>query len=599
MAHDGCRVSSSEANALMANSPDVMPALSGPTAARNRSNDWKLAPVARTFHWAQSGWLLEVGLLILVGIATGLIVNSWSVLSGTVDEPYHIANGLDWLEHGTQADFVDPPLAQGAVALGLYLEGKHFPAGDNEISDKGVAILESGGNYRNNLKLARFGELLFFSLGCVIVWLWARRWFNRATAGWAVVLFVSLPPILAHSGLATVDMAGTATIATALYVFVRCLENPSWQRLVLLGGAVALAFLSKLSSIAFLGSCFFIAFIYLALRKRGAALKVVRWRRLCGQALLVVAVAFITLWGGYRFSFRPAAYKVSYQTLDHELANKPRLHSLIYEAIKVPLPVTEFLRGVYEVASHNKRGHDSYLLGQYRNTGWWYFFPVVVGVKTPIGFLILAGFGIFAILRGLHFSAWQQHLTVIFPVAITAVCMSSRIDLGVRHILPIYPMLVVIAGYAASQLIVLAKRFSPAIAALPVLLALWTVADAWTNRADELAYFNQFAGSHPERILAESDLDWGQDLYLLSSRLKAIGVNHVSIKYFGTTPLDTADLPPYSTLSADVPTTHGYAAISVRYLTLEYAKDGSFDWLKNRTPLEIVGKSIYLYDLDR
>jgi hypothetical protein len=528
-------------------------------------------------------------------------MRSWSVLSGTVDEPCQIANGLDWLERGIQDRLINPPLAQGATALGLYLEGKHFPAGNSgSCGDKGVAILQSSGNYQNNLKLARLGDLPFFFLGCVIVWLWARRWFNTATAGWAVLLFVSLPPILAHSGLATVDMAGAATITTALYAFVRCLENPSWQTLALLGAAIALAFFSKFSSIAFLGSCFFVAFIYLALRKRGAALKVVQWRRLSGRALIVAAVAFVSLWGGYRFSFRPAAYKTSpYQTLDHVLANKPHLRSLVYEAIKVPLPLTELLRGVYEVASEDERGIDSYLLGKYRKTGWWYFFPVVVGVKTPIGFLVLAGCGIFAILRGLQSHAWQQHLTVIFPVSIMLVCMNSRIDLGVRHILPIYPLLAVVAGYAASEFIVLARRISPAIAALPILLALWTVADVWANRADELAYFNQFAGSHPERIVADSDLDWGQDLYLLSSRLKELGVDHVAIKYFGTTPLENADLPPYSTLSADAPTTHGYAAISVRYLTLEYAKDRSFDWLKSRTPLEIVGKSIYLYNLDQ
>jgi 4-amino-4-deoxy-L-arabinose transferase-like glycosyltransferase len=543
--------------------------------------------------------MLEVGLLILIGSAIVLIVHSWSVLSGTVDEPYHVANGLDWLEHGIQEDFQQPPLAQGAIALGLYLQGKHFPAGNAESSDKGVAILQSGGNYRDNLKLARLGDLPFFFLGCLIVWLWASRWFNRATAGWAVLLFVCLPPILAHSALATVDMAGAATVAIALYAFVRCLENPSWQGLALLGAAVALAFLSKFSSIAFLGSCYFFAFIYLGLRKRGATLKALRWRRLSGRALIVAAVAFVSLWAGYHFSFRPAAYKSTpYQTLDHVLAKTPRLRILAYKAITVPLPLTEFLRGIYEVGSHNERGHDSYLLGKYRKTGWWYFFPVVVGVKTPIGFLILAGWGMMAILRGLQPDAWQQHLTIIFAVAIMLVCMDSRIDLGVRHILPIYPLLAVIAGYAASEIIVLAKRISPAIAVLPILLALWIVADAWTNRADELAYFNQCAGSHPERILADSDLDWGQDLYLLSSQLKELGVEHVAIKYFGTAPLDNADLPPYSSLSSDVPITHGYAAISVRYLTLEYAKDGSFEWLKSRTPLETVGKSIYLYNLD-
>jgi hypothetical protein len=108
-------------------------------------------------------------------------------------------------------------------------------------------------------------------------------------------------------------------------------------------------------------------------------------------------------------------------------------------------------------------------------------------------------------------------------------------------------------------------------------------------------FFEEPAG-RTSRILAESDLDWEQDLDRLSRRLRELRVDHVSIQYFGNVPLEKADLPPYSILSADVPTTHGYVAVSVRYLTLEYARDGSFAWLRGRTPLEIVGKSKYLYN---
>ena len=184
----------------------------------------------------------------------------------------------------------------------------------------------------------------------------------------------------------------------------------------------------------------------------------------------------------------------------------------------------------------------------------------------------------------------------MFPAAIMLVCMSYNINLGVRHILAIYPLLAVIGGHAMAEFFVLARRTSRAVLVLPILLAGWVVADSWMARPDYLAHFNQLAGAHPERILAESDLDWGQDLYRLSQRLKELRVDHVSIMYFGGTPLEEAGLPQYSVLSADVPTT-GYVAVSVRYLTLEYAKDGSFGWLRNRTLLQMIGKSIYLYNL--
>jgi hypothetical protein len=314
--------------------------------------------------------------------------------------------------------------------------------------------------------------------------------------------------------------------------------------------------------------------------------------------LIVSGVVFVLLWAGYRFDCSPiSARGGANPKIDREFAGRPLLRSLAYKAAEAPIPFTRIVMGIYKLESHNAAGHDSYLFGEYRRTGWWYFFPVVVGFKTPIGFLILAGCGIFAIMRGFRSGPWQQHLTVIFPVAIMLVCMGSKIDLGVRHVLAIYPLLAVIGGHAMSEFFVLAKRTSRAILVLPIMLVAWVVVDSWMARPDYLAYFNQFAGAHPERIVAESDLDWGQDLYRLSRRLREIRVDHVSIRYFGTAPLEKAGLPPYSLLSADVPTNHGYVAVSVRYLTLEYAKNGSFGWLRGRTPLETIGKSIYLYNL--
>lgn len=270
---------------------------------------------------------------------------------------------------------------------------------------------------------------------------------------------------------------------------------------------------------------------------------------------------------------------------------------MAYKVLELPVPLSEMGKGLYDAYSHNQGGHPSYLLGECRETGWWYFFPIVVGVKTPIGFLLLVGGGLFAILRGFGSSTWQQRLTVIFPVAITLVCMSSRINLGVRYILPIYPMLAVIGGYAISTFFVLAKRNSRALAVVPLVLAGWVVADSWVSRPDYLAYFNPCAGAYPERILCESDLDWGQDLHRLSLRLKALRVEHVSIAYFGTALLKKADLPPFSILPLDAPAAQGYVAVSVRYLAMEYARSGAFAWLKRRTPLERIGHSIYLYNL--
>jgi 4-amino-4-deoxy-L-arabinose transferase-like glycosyltransferase len=547
-----------------------------------------------------AGWLSAVVALLLAGVAAFQVVRGGAGLSATFDESLHIAAGMEWLDKGTYTDaWEQPPLARIALALGPYLRGLRAQPGSSP-TERGYAILYSAGDYRSNLASARRGNLLFLGLACLAVFLWGRRWFGGTAAVWAVALFASLPPVLAHAGLATVDMACAATVMLALYSLVRYLEVPAWPRLVFLGVALSIALLSKFSSLPFIGLCLVCAVACLLLRKRGSPLLAVPWRNLAWRVLIVFGVVFALAWAGYRFSLAPLSPHVgAHAEIDRAFARQPLLRKLAAKAVETPVPLGQAVMGIREVALHNARGHDSYLFGEYRSTGWWCFFPVVVGVKTPIGFLLLVGLGFLALARGFGGRPWQQQLTAIFPLAIMLVCMKSRIDLGVRHILPIYPLLAVIGGFAISESFSLARRATPVILAAPILLFAWLVADSWMARADYLAYFNEFAGRHPERILAESDLDWGQDLDRLSRRLKELRVDHVSIGYFGTAPLEKADLPPYSLLSAETPVTHGYVAVSVHMLWLEYARDGSYAWLHGRAPLEKIGKSIYLYDMDR
>ena len=538
--------------------------------------------------------LLLAAVILLAAVSIGGMASSWTALSATIDEPTHIWCGVEWLQNGICAfDLQHPPLARMVVGIGPYLHGARSPGG--AAAEAANATLHSAGTFRGNVALARAGNLVFFLLACVAVFLWTRHVFDRRAALWAVLLFVSLPPILGHAGLATTDMASCATVVLALYALTRCVETPSVARLAQLGAALALAFLSKFSSAAFLGACFASALVYFVVadRRRLAA-----WHRLPARIAIVSGIAFALAWAGYGFSTPSMAglYAVTTHGTELNLPAVPPSDTLAGGMFRMPLPLSPAIKGMQELYSHNARGHQSYLLGEARGHGWWYFFPFVLAVKTPIGFLLLAAGGTFLVLRVLRTHSWQRHLAVIFPLAILCVCMASKINLGVRHVLAIYPLLAALAGYAAAELMALARRRSPAILAVPILLAAWVAADSWRAAPEYLAWFNRFAGAHPERLLAESDLDWGQDLYILADRLKELGAGHVSIRYFGGTPLEDAGLPPFSPLPPDFPPSEpGYVAVSVRYVTLEYAAYRSFAWLQGLTPLEVVGKSIYLY----
>jgi len=537
-------------------------------------------------------------LLLFTLIAVIRLFPTYTIFNQTYDEPFHIAAGMEWWDKGAYTyHLLHPPLARVAVALGPYLSGLRWPGSPVTYEDwrgTGSVILTERGNYLRNLALARIGILPFLVLACVVVFLWAHRWFGKLAAVFALLLFTCLPPILGHAGLATTDMPVAATVAASLYLFVLCLEQPDWPRTGLLGIAFGAAVASKFSAIAFLPACLGVAAVYLAIVKRQFLfVRPLRWKRHLFQFALAMFVAVTCVWGAYRFSMRPISpLQGSHRSIDKR-TNDTWLRHAAYRAVETPIPLLDVYDGVRAVRILDENGHDSYLLGEYRRTGWWYFFPVVLAVKTPIGFLLLSAAGLAAVFLKTNVSSWQRHLTAIFPIVILLVCMTSNNNTSVRHILPIYPPLAVLGGYGAARLVERASAWMPAVG---LLLVAWVAVDSVVAHPDYMAYFNPIASAQPENVLCETDLDWGQDLFRLAARLRSLGATRVTMKYYGTTPLEVAGLPPHQELSPVVPAT-GYIAISIRDLELEHAKDGSYDWLARYQPLERVGRSIFLYSI--
>jgi hypothetical protein len=527
-----------------------------------------------------------------MAVAAARLFPTYTTFTATFDEPLHIADGMEWLDKGTYTyEHQHPPLARIAVSLGPYLSGLRSHS-LKETDAEGNAILFSNGRYFQNLRLARLGNLPFLFLGCVVVFLWARRWFSGATAFCSVLFFTLTPPILGHAGLATLDMAAAATVILALYQFLRWMEQPTWLRAGLLGLALAAAFLSKFSSFAFLPVCFAAVGLLIAIRERRKAFTI--WKTRVAHIAMIAIVTFTAVWAGYRFSREPVRITRGGKPLTSAQIENP-IFRAAFSIAEAPLPLVELASGLQTVYKHNKYGHGSYLLGEYRLKGWWYFFPLVLAVKTPIGLLALTFAGWLLVFLKPKSSSWQQKATGIFPVLILIVCMSSRINLGVRHLLVIYPLISILAGRALTAAFTLSRR--PVITAIAVGLAAWTAVESVNGHPDYLAYFNPLASRNPERVLAESDLDWGQDLHRLAARLGALGVQEVGISYFGTAPLDRVGLPRYRALSPTNPTS-GYIAISVHDLMMTNAENGSFEWLKSYRPIERIGKSIFLFHIE-
>lgn len=509
--------------------------------------------------------------VLLAAIASVRIVATYDVFSHTSDEPPHIACGMEWLDQGVyRYEAQHPPLARVAAALGPYLAGIGSQ-GKPDFQTEGLAILCRDGRYDRNLALARLGILPFFWIAALVVFIWARRQFEGLTAVLAVFLFTFLPPVLAHAGLATTDMAVTAFVGASFLVATVWVDKPSPAWSALLGVSSGLAVLSKLTALVFLPAAVAAALMSRLLADK-EELHRLRARELAYPFCGAVLVGALVIWAGYRFSF-----------------GRVPLAGL-------SLPAPELYAGIQEVLEHNRRGHPAYLLGQRSSDGFWYYYPVILFFKSPLPFLALLFTGI-GHGRGSELSTGGGvRLPLAFSLGILVFSLSSRINIGVRHVLPVYIGFSIVAACGAVRLL---HRRRKAVAARWVLLGLllWSAGTSVACHPDYLAYFNALAGREPERIAADSDLDWGQDVKRLGKRLRELGAS--SVAFYPFFPVAEHLLPTITTAYLDHPST-GWNALGLT--VLKTFRLGLYDnhpeiklWPETMRPTERVGKSIFLW----
>jgi hypothetical protein len=194
------------------------------------------------------------------------------------------------------------------------------------------------------------------------------------------------------------------------------------------------------------------------------------------------------------------------------------------------LPET-YLEGVRFQTAHAVLGHRAYLLGQLSDTGWRGYYVVAFAVKNTPGFLLALAFAAAVALKARTLRAVEWHWLVPALVVFLAVSL-GRIDIGERYLLPVYPYAILLAAAAVPR--VRSSRRAAVLTAL--ILALHAVPSLLVARRGYLTYFNFLAGG-PENghhVLADSNLDWGQDLPRLARWMKEQGVEEVQLAYHGS-----------------------------------------------------------------
>ncbi len=536
-------------------------------------------------------------LVVLVAIALLSIVrisSTFRVFVQTSDEPAHIATGMEWLDRGTyNLEHLHPPLARVMTAVGPYLLGRRSED-DRGLAARGNRILYGSSDYFGVLAAARWGVVPFFLVALVTVWLWSRRLFGPWAALFSALIFSMLPEPLAHGGLATTDMAGAATVLAAYATIAAWTHRPSWYRALGVGFTMGLALLSKFSSVLFLPLG---AIIIVAVLARKGRLRLSRGR-ITAQILLVLLLALFVVWAGYRFSFGTVA-SVSKRVREEAARVEPDTavrRVLRVAASEVPVPAPEFLSGIEAVRQYNRSGQLAYLFGEVRQDGWWYYYPVALLVKTPIAFLLLT---IFATLSLRRFPLREgKLLPILLALGILTVACTAHLDLGIRYVLIVYPLLSIPAG--AAVMLLWRRRWGRVMGAG---LMGWLILASALAHPDYLAYFNVAARPWDDRILLDSNLDWGQDLDRLEHVLEQKRASSVALSYFGTARPEAHLRIPIRPLFPDV-VTPGWIAISEMNLKGVGFGRGpveggtsmeGFQWLDSYGRPEMVGHSIRLY----
>jgi 4-amino-4-deoxy-L-arabinose transferase-like glycosyltransferase len=503
---------------------------------------------------SSSRWKIVAGVVGLLAMHVFLALWAAAQESVTADEILHVTGGYFYNRYG---DYRIQPengnLTQRWVALPAWLmAAPPPPMADSEYwrtsSNSVVAyqfFYETGHDHWPMLMAAR-AMTVVFSLGTgLLVFAWARRLAGPAAGLLALALYALEPSVLAHAGLATSDTAAVFFLLAASTTFWRHLAAPTWRNGLLSAVVFGLACLAKYSAVLMLPVMLLLLGWRVLLEPAG---KRSRWFRLAPLTLTahgLVAMSIIWLFYGCRYgAFAPGLPPADHFTLPwpEVLAPLGWQGCVVQFCRDARLMPEAFLYG-YAWVLHWARARSAFFAGEYGYFGWVSFFPFAFLWKTSLALLGALAAGVIAL-----WHRWKNparriaaDLTAVAPLLVLSgiyagASLASHVNIGHRHILPLYPALFILAGGLAAPGLLAGIRRGILLSLLVVgqLLAHVGVAPHY------LAFFNMLAGgpANGHRLLVDSSLDWGQDLPGLARWLRAnnsgVTAQPVFLSYFGS-----------------------------------------------------------------
>jgi dolichyl-phosphate-mannose-protein mannosyltransferase len=564
--------------------------------------------------WAVAG---VAALLLVFAVQLALTSHANTI---TWDEPDHIYSGYrSW--HG---DFglnpEHPPLVKFVATLPLRFMHLNVP----ELLGRSYrleAVL--GGRdfiFHNDAdKLvfrAQMAASIFTLLLLVIAFLIAQEMFGTTAGFVALGLLIFDPTLLAHGAVVTTDAAQACLLLASLYAFYRYVKAPCVSRLVITGLTVGLALASKHSAVLVIPMLVILAAAELfgerKSRENKLRLPIGKQAARYAAALIVVCVIAVTiLWAayGFRYSARENGLQLN-PPMQAQLARVPSpiQAKVLGEFATLHLLPESYIYGFAHVL-FSAKSFNSYVFGKAYPHAVWFYFPVAMLVKSSLTFLILLAISAWVIASGRLENTRELLFLLIPPLIYMAASMKGGMNIGIRHILPVYIFLAIVIAGATSDLIKSSRRWLYAVVLLLVFQAI-SVTRAFPNY---IGYANEAFGGPKNvwRYLSDSSVDWAQQLHAVKRYTDEHHIQNCWFVYFGTGVIDydyyhipckllpTVESLWLGTLSDATPAIDGPVFVSAVNLTgFEFGPPplNPYEQFKTLQPADVIDSSVFMYE---
>ena len=457
--------------------------------------------------------LRRAGVCALLVIMLVIDVTSISLKTPTHDEETHCRYGWQIL-HGNSDRFDDSKMPVSVLNVLPLAVSRLLPPGGPK------ALLA-------NLAAARLVTIAFSIVLALYVFRWTEDLYGTSSAFLALGLYTFSPTVIAHSRLTTTDLYAACSIYAATYYLWRLCNVGGWKR----GIAAAVAF--GVSQITKYTAAYLVPIFLLVVggryftpvanaiheRDRSYLARVLKdalkhTLPFAFASTLIINAAFLfnrpfTKFGNYTFR----------SDLFRGLQSCP-----VLSRIPVPLPYP-YVEGLDWSLYSERTGAGYgrvYLLGQLRDgRGFKTYYAVAFLFKVPIAIQLLALWAaVYTVRRRKQFPFWRDEAFLVVPIVFFAAYFSLfyRTQLGIRFILVIFPFLFTFCGKLAAGWWGLRRKRRLAIAGLMAYLVISNL----SYYPHYLPYFNEFLLDRKQayRILADSNIDWGQNYYYLRQYMK-------------------------------------------------------------------------------